>query len=122
MRVGACIFNQNYTDWDRYEAEERGESVPSRPTKSDREIFAEEINLARIADQRHGRGQHRLVVTAHESRDDMPERGIGDGAPTVRVQRRDRVRHDQLVHRLVRPCATDHPVEQGRDAGLHDVR
>jgi alkanesulfonate monooxygenase SsuD/methylene tetrahydromethanopterin reductase-like flavin-dependent oxidoreductase (luciferase family) len=51
MRVGACIFNQNYTDWDRYEAEERGENVPSRPTKSDREIFAEEINLARIADQ-----------------------------------------------------------------------
>ena len=29
MRVGATIFNQNYTDWDRYEAEERGESVDS---------------------------------------------------------------------------------------------
>ena len=51
MRVGACIFNQNYSDWDRYEAEERGERVPARPRKSDREIFAEEINLARIADQ-----------------------------------------------------------------------
>ncbi|MEI7992803.1 MAG: LLM class flavin-dependent oxidoreductase [Actinomycetota bacterium] len=51
MRVGACIFNQNYTDWDRYEAEERGEAVPARPQKSDREVFAEEINLARIADQ-----------------------------------------------------------------------
>ena len=25
MRIGATIFNQNYTDWDRYEAEERGE-------------------------------------------------------------------------------------------------
>jgi hypothetical protein len=25
MRVGACIFNQNYSDWDRYEAKEPGE-------------------------------------------------------------------------------------------------
>lgn len=50
MRVGATIFNQNYTDWDRYEAEERGESVAGRPTRSDREIFAEELEIARIAD------------------------------------------------------------------------
>ena len=27
MRVGATIFNQNYNDWDRYEAEEKGQSV-----------------------------------------------------------------------------------------------
>ena len=51
MRVGATLFNQNYTDWDRYEAEERGENVPPRPSKSDREVFLEEINIARIADQ-----------------------------------------------------------------------
>lgn len=50
MRVGATIFNQNYTDWDRYEAEERGDVVPARPAKSDREIFAEELELARLAD------------------------------------------------------------------------
>ncbi|MCB1748246.1 MAG: LLM class flavin-dependent oxidoreductase [Gammaproteobacteria bacterium] len=50
MRVGATIFNQNYGDWDRYEAEERGEAVPPRPAKADREIFNEELNLARIAD------------------------------------------------------------------------
>jgi alkanesulfonate monooxygenase SsuD/methylene tetrahydromethanopterin reductase-like flavin-dependent oxidoreductase (luciferase family) len=50
MRVGACIFNQNYTDWDRYEAEERGKAVPKRASRSDREIFNEEINIARIAD------------------------------------------------------------------------
>ena len=30
MRVGATLFNQNYTDWDRYEAEERGETVRGR--------------------------------------------------------------------------------------------
>jgi alkanesulfonate monooxygenase SsuD/methylene tetrahydromethanopterin reductase-like flavin-dependent oxidoreductase (luciferase family) len=51
MRVGATIFNQNYTDWDRYEAEERGESVAERPSRKDREVFAEELDVARIADE-----------------------------------------------------------------------
>ena len=50
MRVGATIFNQNYTDWDRYEAEERGEAVPGSPSTSDRSIFREELDIARIAD------------------------------------------------------------------------
>jgi alkanesulfonate monooxygenase SsuD/methylene tetrahydromethanopterin reductase-like flavin-dependent oxidoreductase (luciferase family) len=51
MRVGATIFNQNYNDWDRYEAKESGKSVAKRPARSDREIFNEEINIARIADE-----------------------------------------------------------------------
>jgi alkanesulfonate monooxygenase SsuD/methylene tetrahydromethanopterin reductase-like flavin-dependent oxidoreductase (luciferase family) len=51
MRVGATIFVQNYKDWDRYEAEERGQAAPTRPTTSDRSIFLEEINIARIADE-----------------------------------------------------------------------
>src|ERR1019366_7658607 len=51
MRVGATIFNQNYVDWDRYEAEDGGEAVPTRAAKSDREIFNEELGLARIADE-----------------------------------------------------------------------
>lgn len=51
MRVGATIFNQNYADWDRYEAEERGEAVPPRAVRSDRQIFNEEIGIARIADE-----------------------------------------------------------------------
>ena len=50
MRVGATIFNQNYTDWDRYEAEERGEKVAASPPKRDREIFNEELGIARIAE------------------------------------------------------------------------
>ena len=50
MRVGATIFNQNYSDWDRYEAEEQGQSVSARAVRSDREIFNEEIGIARIAD------------------------------------------------------------------------
>ena len=51
MRVGATIFNQNYSDWDRYEAEEQGRAVPKRAARSDRDIFNEEINIARIADE-----------------------------------------------------------------------
>ncbi len=51
MRVGITIFNQNYSDWDRYEAEERGEAVPARAKKSDQTVFREELNLARIADE-----------------------------------------------------------------------
>ena len=50
MRVGATIFNQNYNDWDRYEAEEQGKPVAKRAERSDREIFNEEIDIARIAD------------------------------------------------------------------------
>jgi alkanesulfonate monooxygenase SsuD/methylene tetrahydromethanopterin reductase-like flavin-dependent oxidoreductase (luciferase family) len=50
MRVGATIFNQNYNDWDRYEAEEQGRPVVERAVRSDREVFNEEINIARIAD------------------------------------------------------------------------
>jgi alkanesulfonate monooxygenase SsuD/methylene tetrahydromethanopterin reductase-like flavin-dependent oxidoreductase (luciferase family) len=51
MRVGATVFNQNYTDWDRYEAEERGEQVAARPKKADREVFMEEVGLAQVADE-----------------------------------------------------------------------
>ena len=50
MRVGATIFNQNYADWDRYEAEERGEQTAARPQQSDRDIVIEELDIARIAD------------------------------------------------------------------------
>jgi hypothetical protein len=42
---------QNYNDWDRYEAEEKGEAAPKRAVRSNREIFNEEINIARIADE-----------------------------------------------------------------------
>ena len=51
MRVGATIFCQNYADWDRYEAAERGETVPIRPETTDRSIFYEEIEIATLADR-----------------------------------------------------------------------
>ena len=49
MRVGVAIFNQNYGDWQRYEAEERGATVSRDPVRSDRDVFNEELNLARFA-------------------------------------------------------------------------
>ena len=51
MRIGATIFCQNYADWDRYEAEERGEPVPERPETADRSIFHEELEIAKLADR-----------------------------------------------------------------------
>jgi alkanesulfonate monooxygenase SsuD/methylene tetrahydromethanopterin reductase-like flavin-dependent oxidoreductase (luciferase family) len=51
MRVGVAIVNQNYSDWDRYEAEERGERVPDRPARSDLSIFREELEMARFGDE-----------------------------------------------------------------------
>jgi len=50
MRIGSCTMVQNYGDWDRYEAEERGEDVPSKPEISDQSIFLEEVGLAQMAD------------------------------------------------------------------------
>ena len=47
MQVRMTIFCQNAEDWDRYEAEERGENVDSRPAVSDRQVFLEDIELAR---------------------------------------------------------------------------
>lgn len=51
MRIGATIFNQNYLDWDRYEAEEKGDKVAARAVRPDREIFREELGIARMADE-----------------------------------------------------------------------
>jgi len=45
------IFCQNAEDWDRYEAEERGEDVDSRPATSDRKVFLEDLELAKTADK-----------------------------------------------------------------------
>lgn len=51
MRIGMSIFNQNAGDWDRFEAQERGDSVPAVPAVSDLEIFREELELAIEADR-----------------------------------------------------------------------
>jgi alkanesulfonate monooxygenase SsuD/methylene tetrahydromethanopterin reductase-like flavin-dependent oxidoreductase (luciferase family) len=51
MRAGVTVICQNYGDWDRYEAAERGESVPDRPAIPDRQIFQEEVGHAVMADE-----------------------------------------------------------------------
>ena len=50
MRVGMTFFCQNAEDWDRYESEERGEPVASQASIPDRQIFLEEVELAKSAD------------------------------------------------------------------------
>lgn len=51
MRIGVTILNQNPTDWDRFEAEERGEAVAPKPEKSDFAVLHEDIEQARFADE-----------------------------------------------------------------------
>lgn len=51
MRVGTTVICQNYGDWDRYEAAERGDSVAASPTIPDRQIFAEEVRHALLAEE-----------------------------------------------------------------------
>lgn len=51
MRIGVSIISQNYGDWDRFEAEERGENAPESPAVPDQQIFREELALAIEADR-----------------------------------------------------------------------
>jgi alkanesulfonate monooxygenase SsuD/methylene tetrahydromethanopterin reductase-like flavin-dependent oxidoreductase (luciferase family) len=51
MRVGTTIICQNYGDWDRYEAAERGETADTAPAIPDRRIFAEEVGHALLAEE-----------------------------------------------------------------------
>lgn len=52
MRCGMTLYIQNYQDWDRYEAMERGETVPPLDPETDWGRFSEEIDTAlKIEDQ-----------------------------------------------------------------------
>lgn len=51
MRVGLSIFVQNYSDWSRFEAAERGEDVPDVPEIDDQAVFAEDVRLGLMADR-----------------------------------------------------------------------
>jgi len=51
MRAGVTVICQNYGDWDRYEAAERGEAVPAEAALADRQIFGEEVKHALLADE-----------------------------------------------------------------------
>jgi alkanesulfonate monooxygenase SsuD/methylene tetrahydromethanopterin reductase-like flavin-dependent oxidoreductase (luciferase family) len=47
MRCAISIFPQNFTDWDRFEADEKHADVSHAPSVSDAGIFADDIRLAR---------------------------------------------------------------------------
>jgi alkanesulfonate monooxygenase SsuD/methylene tetrahydromethanopterin reductase-like flavin-dependent oxidoreductase (luciferase family) len=46
MRVGVTMYIQNYSDWDRFNALERGEDVPPLEPNTDAVIWDEEIDAA----------------------------------------------------------------------------
>ena len=46
MRAGYSMYVQNAGDWDRFEAQERGEDVPGAPAVADAQIWGEELELA----------------------------------------------------------------------------
>lgn len=45
MRVGTCMLVQNSNDWDRFEAQERGEDVPGKASPADTTLFADDLRL-----------------------------------------------------------------------------
>jgi alkanesulfonate monooxygenase SsuD/methylene tetrahydromethanopterin reductase-like flavin-dependent oxidoreductase (luciferase family) len=52
MRVGLTLYIQNYLDWDRFNALERGEDVPPLEPNTDASIWAEQIESAlKVEDQ-----------------------------------------------------------------------
>lgn len=51
MRCAISIFPQNFTDWDRFEADEKHADVPHAPAVSDAGIFADAVRLARQVEE-----------------------------------------------------------------------
>lgn len=51
MEIGASLFFPNQSDWARFLAAERGENVPSHPSKADHEVWAENLKAARLIEQ-----------------------------------------------------------------------
>jgi len=49
MRVGIALFFMNYTDWARFEALERGESVPSMAV-GDSQVWREQLAIAELVE------------------------------------------------------------------------
>ncbi|MDO8212008.1 LLM class flavin-dependent oxidoreductase [Conexibacter sp. CPCC 206217] len=51
MRAGVTLYFQNYGDWDRFEAAERGESVPGRPAVPDAQIWREDLRIGGLVEE-----------------------------------------------------------------------
>lgn len=50
MRVGVTLFAQNYTDWDRFVSQERGDDVPGAAAVPDAEVWRDELALADLVE------------------------------------------------------------------------
>jgi alkanesulfonate monooxygenase SsuD/methylene tetrahydromethanopterin reductase-like flavin-dependent oxidoreductase (luciferase family) len=50
MRAGYSLYAQNAGDWDRFEAQERGEDVPGAPLTPDYDLWRGELELAEQAE------------------------------------------------------------------------
>lgn len=50
MKTGVSLLFQSGADWDRFEAAERGENVPSKPAIPDYQIYAEELAMAHVVE------------------------------------------------------------------------
>jgi alkanesulfonate monooxygenase SsuD/methylene tetrahydromethanopterin reductase-like flavin-dependent oxidoreductase (luciferase family) len=51
MRAGVTLYFQNYPDWGRYEARERGEDVGDTPVVSDTHVWDEELRFASLVEE-----------------------------------------------------------------------
>lgn len=51
MRCSISLFPQNYGDWDRFEAAERGEAVARDPALPDARIFRDELRIGRQVEE-----------------------------------------------------------------------
>jgi len=50
MKVGVTLFVQNYSDWDRFEAAEKGKPVASRPDFADQKRFHNDLVVAKAVE------------------------------------------------------------------------
>lgn len=51
MRVGVTLYAQNFQDWDRYEAVERGEDAPPLDASTDHRVVQNEIEMGLAAEE-----------------------------------------------------------------------
>ncbi|MDO8187937.1 LLM class flavin-dependent oxidoreductase [Conexibacter sp. JD483] len=51
MKVGLSLYIQNYADWDRFNALERGEQVPPLEPNTDAQIWAEELETVAMIEE-----------------------------------------------------------------------
>ena len=51
MKIGVSVFFPNQSDRPRFLATERGEDAPPRPKTADHDVWAENLETARLAEE-----------------------------------------------------------------------